>query len=180
MRPWLRWLLGLSVLSSIVAWLWPNGVTQAVSRTEALLEGAAAARTEVATMPPVARPPLPHRLPGIALAKADFDPFVGAQPPAPPPPDPPAPVQAPAPPPPSAPPLDYRYLGRMVDPAGKHYVYLGRTGDAAASAIAVSVGTRLDEGYVVEAISTDSIRLVYPPLDTHIAIDIPAAQETSR
>lgn len=39
----------------------------------------------------------------------------------------------------------------------------------------VEVGTRLDEGYVVESIGSDAVRLVYPPLGTSVDILIPPA-----
>lgn len=184
MRGWLRWLLVITVLSSFAALLWPDGVTQAISRTEASMASAAVVVPDAAQDPTASdlRRTLPERLATVSLDKASFDPFVGKQAPPPPPPPPiPAPVvQVAAPPPPSAPPFDYRYLGRMVDPAGKQYVYLGKSGsDTTGAAVVVSIGTQLDEGYMVEAIEPTSIRLTYPPLDTHVAIDIPPAQETS-
>lgn len=77
-----------------------------------------------------------------------------------------------APPPPAAPtapPLAYRYLGQMVDPSGTRYVYLGK----ADRELPVAVGTRLEEGYVVESIGPEGIRLHYPPLDAHAVIPLP-------
>jgi hypothetical protein len=71
--------------------------------------------------------------------------------------------------------LNYRYLGQMTDPTGQHLVYLsGPTKE-----IAVAVGTRLDEGYVVEAITGDAVRLHYPPLDARAVIPLPASADTA-
>jgi hypothetical protein len=77
----------------------------------------------------------------------------------------------PPPPAPTAPPLAYRYLGEMVDPAGKRYVYLGK-GD---KEIPVTAGTLLEEGYVVDAIGAEGIQVRYPPLDERSVINIPPA-----
>ena len=180
MRPWLRWLLIVTVLTSVGVLLWPETVTQAVSRTEASLTtiGTSSATMDGAPTTQSSPPPsLPQHLAVLSLAKSTFDPFAGVQPPPPPPPSVPAPAaveKAPPPLPPAAPPFNYRYLGRMVDPSGKPFVYLGRTNGDDSAVIAVGVGSRLDEGYVVETIRNDGIRLVYPPLDTHVVIDIRA------
>lgn len=181
MRPWLRWLLAASALASAVALWWPDSVSQAVARSEVT---AANSQTVIdSVLEPVAPPvngfmrtALPSRLPVLTLDSANFDPFVGVQPPPPPPPKPqPVPVaEAPPPPAPTAPPLSYRYLGQMVDPSGKRLVYLGK-GD---KDVLVAVGTQLDEGYVVEAIAADGIQLHYPPLDMRAVINIPPARDT--
>jgi hypothetical protein len=68
-----------------------------------------------------------------------------------------APPQPAAPPPPA---LNYRYLGEMTSPAGERLVYLARGEEA----VVVAAGTRLDDGYVVEAITEDAVRLAYPAL----------------
>lgn len=181
MRPWLRWLLAASALASAVALWWPDSVSQAVSRSEAAAASSQAAVD--AAIEPVAstgnglpRAALPPRLRAATLDPASFDPFIGVQPPPPPPPKPqPVPVVvAPPPPAPTAPPLAYRYLGQMVDPAGKRLVYLGK-GD---KDVLVAVGTQLDEGYVVESITADGIQLHYPPLDVRAVINIPPARDT--
>lgn len=187
MRSWLRWMLVVSVVASGLALLWPDGVTQAISRSEVAIAGAQAA-ADIALEPRpfalISPPPaaLPHRLPVHALEPADFDPFVGLQPPPAPPPRPSATVLAaappaapPVPPTPTAPPLNYRYLGQMIDPAGTRLVYLGR----ADKEVPVAVGTQLDEGYVVDAINANGIQLRYPPLDTRAVISIPPTEETA-
>ena len=66
------------------------------------------------------------------------------------------------------PPLPYRYLGRMVGPDGGTSVYLAK-GDAV---LPVQVGTRLEEGFIVEAVHPGEISLHYPPLDAHRSIPI--------
>jgi len=182
MRTWLRWLLAASALAAAVALWWPDGVSQAVLRSETAIAGSQAALNTVGDPVPSATggavsPTLPSHLPTATLDPANFDPFVGAQPPPPPPPKPqPLPVVvAPPPPAPTAPPLTYRYLGQMVDPSGQRLVYLGK-GD---KDVLVAVGTQLDEGYVVETISTDGIQLHYPPLDVRAVINIPPARDTT-
>jgi hypothetical protein len=59
----------------------------------------------------------------------------------------------------------------MVTPSGERLVMLAR-GD---TSLTIQVGTRLDEGYVVESIGTGAVHLVYPPLGTGIDIPIPPA-----
>ena len=59
----------------------------------------------------------------------------------------------------------------MTGPDGKRLVYLAR-GD---TSIAVSVGQQLDDGYVVEAITSEAVTLLYPPLDTRIKLPVPQA-----
>jgi hypothetical protein len=186
MGAWLRWLLIGSALLSVVALLWPEGVTQSVAHSEFALAHANtvvdAAKPQSASARPEAiqANSLPERLPALTLDPADFDPFVGAQPP----PSPaPKPVFAPALPPPpataaapAAPPLPYRYLGQMLDPTGKRFVYLSRSDSME---VLVSVGTRLDEGYLVEAIGADGIQLHYPPLGTRAVIHIPPSSDAA-
>lgn len=179
-RPSLRLVLGLTAVATAVAVWWPEGT---VSAPSSVVRSVSAAGTSVtpervssAVDEPAAAVNLPERLPRPSLEPASFDPFVGVRPAPPaPPPSPVAvaplvatPVMAPV-----APTLNYRYLGGMTDPSGERRVYLAR-GD---SAVAVSVGARLDEGYVVEAIDSEAVRLHYPPLDAHVRIPIPAHQE---
>ena len=124
-------------------------------------------------------PKLPSRLPVASLDPAGFDPFVGMQAPLPAVLTPTvniAPVTV-APPPvqqqPGAPPLTYRYLGQMTDPAGVQQVYLA-SGDIA---VPVAAGTRLEEGYVVESVGPAGVRLHYPPLNAHAVIPVPPVQD---
>lgn len=67
--------------------------------------------------------------------------------------------------------MTLRYLGSMRTPEGQQLVYLAR-GD---NAVAVAVGDKLDEGYFVEAIATDSVVLVHPQFDKRVTVPIPQA-----
>ena len=115
-------------------------------------------------------PALPDRLAALQLEPAEADPFVGAQRPPPPEPPPKPVVKEPPPPPPPPPPFNYRYLGRMQGPTGEESIYL----TLARRSVPIAVGTRLEEGYVVESIGPESISFHYPPLDTHTVLSIPA------
>jgi hypothetical protein len=182
MRPWLRWVLFVSLVASAVALWWPETITRAIERTEAAVSGASnlapAARPGQDMESAAVLPSLPARLSPISLEVAAFDPFVGLQPPPPPAPPVPVPVAvAPQPPPvPTAPPLAYRYLGQMVDPSGKRFVYLGK----ADKEMPVTVGTQLEEGYVVQSIGPEGIRLHYPPLDAHAVIPMPLDNDSNQ
>jgi hypothetical protein len=184
LRPGLRWALGLSAVASAWAMLAPAD-PPLVAAT------APAPAGQGGPSSPAPRPPLPSAArgtaPGQALAlatvparlaeqplePADRDPFSIPQPPAPPPP-PPAPPPPP-PPAPQAPALNYRYLGQIIDPQGQRKVYLARPDKD----LLVEAGTRLDEGYRVESITDDEIRLVYEPLQQRAVIRIPAAAPSS-
>lgn len=171
MRPALKWTLAAtSVLAAAALALddKPARVVSAVDRVTELpgrdqpgLEG----RREAV--------PLPSHLESQPIETARRDIFAPVEPPAPPM-KVAAPVLAPPPPPlpaPTAPALTWRYLGAMITPAGERVVMLAR-GDTSTT---VEVGTRLDEGYVVESIGSDAVRLVYPPLGTSVDILIPPA-----
>ncbi len=178
MRTWLRWLLAATVLSSVLALWWHETVSLPVA-------GAGSKATEGATASTGHSPAgesaaasvraLPSRLTSVTLDAANFDPFVGVVPPPPPPPPPQVVAPPPPPPPPAPPPFNYRYLGRMLDPSGNELVYLAN----AARTVPVTVGTRLDEGYVVESIGLESITFHYPALDTRTVISIPPARNIS-
>ena len=173
-HPGLGKLLLATLLLAAVALWWPNAappqlaVQPASTAPAATPSGALSQRTAYRPLPPELQPP--------TFDKATFDPFVGALPPAPPPAAKPAPVVQPVvavvvPPPPApvAPPINYRYLGRMTEPAGQMSVYLAR----ADAMVQVSVGALLDEGYVVEAIDGEGVRLHYPPLNMRVVIPVP-------
>ena len=115
---------------------------------------------------------LPAQLVSTALDEAESDPFVPPQltPPAAPPSPNPF-VGPPYVPPPAPPTITYRYLGQMTDPEGKQLVYLAR----ADKDLQVTVGTRLDEGYTVEAITAEGVRLLYAPAGARVTIPIPPA-----
>lgn len=179
MSPWLRWtLLGTLGLSGW-AILFPAEVTRAPGRTAAPQPVDPVA--PVLVLPPLPSVPagpavpsgmlaaLPADLPQPRLEAAVGDPFVGVQPAPPPPPPPPVAVVAMPVVPPAPPALNYRYLGRVVDPDGKLLVYLG----GADKEQLVAKGTQLAEGYVVQAITATAIELYYPPLDYRAQIRIP-------
>lgn len=63
----------------------------------------------------------------------------------------------------------------MADPDGTQRLYLSRGEET----LDVTVGTRLDDGYVVTAIEADTVQLHYPPLDVTAVIPIPAAPEAA-
>jgi hypothetical protein len=69
---------------------------------------------------------------------------------------------------PTAPALAWRYFGAMTTPEGQPLTLLAR-GDATLS---VQPGTALDQGYVVQSISREAVRLVYPPLGTEVELPI--------
>jgi hypothetical protein len=165
----LRWSLAATLVLS--AWaLW--------SPAEPLpVVAPAAERPHVSTAGVDVSEPLPPSLERQALEPAQRDPFgavaQAAQPPAAPKPFMlVGPEQPPPPPPP--PPLNYRFLGQMQTPEGQRLVYLSKGQDVTP----VEVGTRLDEGYVVEAVSAEAVSLRHPAHDTRAVI--PIAQAESR
>ena len=179
LRPGLRWLLLGTVGVSAAALLWPEG--EATRIIAVASRGADLERVVPSTVPTsstgVVAAPIPFRLPAHLLEKAQFDPFAGGAPaPAPTPIAPAAskpfvgPVYVPPPPAPS---LNYRYLGQILDPDGRRLVYLARPDKD----VLVGAGTRLDEGYVVEAIDDQGVRLRYPPLDAHAVVPSPTAHD---
>ena len=126
------WLLlvGSGLMSAAALW-WPanpsSKIVAPVAREQARLAGLAG---DLQPMPvPAAPRRLPAGLPAHRLDPAEFDPFVGVQPPAPPPLVAPVPRPMIGPvyePPPPPPPLNYRYLGQMLDPAGKRLFLTGK------------------------------------------------------
>lgn len=132
---------------------------------------------EVPAPPVPAAPPVPlaalRAAPAasVAVAVADAATPVPAAPgsdlfaakswqrPPPPPPPPPAPTPPPPPPPPAAPPLPFRFLGRLDDEATVK-VFLQR----GEQVYAVAVGDVIDRQYRVERIDAAQLTLVYLPL----------------
>ena len=181
MRLGLTLALATTVVASVVALLWPNPLSHPVADGR---EGrgsndvtSISRANELASAISTPRYALPERLPHFEFAEAHFDPFVGLVTPVPP--TAPATVVSLPPLPPAAPErsmppvLKYRFLGSFTDPNGNRIVYLTR-GD---KDVRVAVGTQLDEGYVVEAIDVDGVRLLFPPLDARATIAIPNASE---
>lgn len=174
MKRELLWALG-ATLVLVAATLWfdskPAIVVAATARSHDGL-----AQLPLQSLPARAQSPLPVDLEPLSIevgqGKDRHDIFVPVEPPAPkvvplpvallPQPEITAPV---------APPLNLRYLGSMVTPAGERLVMLARD-DAS---VPVQAGTRLEEGYVVRSIDDQGIHLVYPPLGTTTTIYIPPA-----
>jgi hypothetical protein len=82
----------------------------------------------------------------------------GWQPPAPPPP------AAVAAPPPTAPPLPYRYLGRLEGGEGGTTVFLAEGASPQARPLAVRAGDRISQ-YQVDEVSARGMTLTYLPLN---------------
>jgi hypothetical protein len=119
---------------------------------------------------------LPLRIAAVSIEPVQRDPFVPLQPPAPkPPPAPPPPpvVMLPPPPPaaPSAPAVKARFLGRMVTPAGDTLVFLS----SADKTWLARPGDELEEGYVIDAVTEQSVVLAYPALSVKVTLPLPAA-----
>lgn len=89
---------------------------------------------------------------------------------------PPAPAPAPIalakpepPPVPSAPPLPFRYLGRLVD-GENAIVFLERNQQVFSAA----AGQRVEDLYQLESVSDSTLQFVYLPLGTRQTLAIPA------
>lgn len=96
------------------------------------------------------------------------DPFAGKSWYVPPPPPPPQPKVAQEAPPPTAPPLPFRYMGRMQEEDGQAMVYLTQ----GTRAYSVSQGDTIDGTYRVESISPAQVTLVYLPLNIRQRLNI--------
>lgn len=166
-------LLGVGVLSM---WAWfylPGSLDPDAMRKDPSASNAAPAMTLASAVGVAAEKSTPGSLaPHHPLAPSVFDPFAG-MPPTPVQPAPPVQVQAPVAPsvpePPRPPPLNYRFLGRMVDPAGQVVTLLMR----ADQVVPIVVGQQLDEGYLVERIDDTAVHLDYPPLAVKASIPVP-------
>ena len=167
MRAGLRWALLATLLATVLTWWWGDDDAK---RLPAVVE--AVSRPAVTTPMVGPQEPLPAELPAWSVAPAARDVFMAAAPPEPAKPPPVAePLRPVEPEAPVAPPLSYRYFGRMQNPAGQVQTLVQREG--APMPITVQEGTRLDEGYVVQKVDEQAIRLTYPPLGTVVDIPIP-------
>lgn len=141
--------------------------------------------------------PLPARLARLVLPVEGNDPFAGVSVPDPRPrsaseavrepawprgagaPETPAPtrepepLQASAPVDTTAPPLGYRYLGSFVASGGPFLAYIAN-GDFHHE---IRTGSELPDGYTVESIGPDAIRLRHPRLDRLAEIPMPRIDE---
>jgi hypothetical protein len=180
MRKSLLWLLAAAlILSGIALWVPPADEGQfvpAASRDAALSHPPAQSMPLAYPSRNTAPRYLPAEWPAVPLTAAKRDFFLPVLPPAPPL-SPVTKVVAPTSPPPPlveamAPPVNYRYFGQMLDPDGTRLLYLSR----GVVPLQVAVGDRLDDGYVVESVSEETIQLVYPPLGVRVQVPIPVAQ----
>ncbi|WP_332288575.1 hypothetical protein [Aquincola agrisoli] len=64
----------------------------------------------------------------------------------------------------------------MTDPSGAQRMFLGKDD----TMVPIEPGTALDDGYVVDAVETDAIRLRHPPTGTQISITVPPPEEEAR
>jgi hypothetical protein len=72
--------------------------------------------------------------------------------------------------------MQWRPIGAMRTPAGERIVWLAR----GAEEVRVSVGTRLDDGFLVQSIEAETITLVYPPLGTVTTLNLPLETRGNR
>lgn len=111
-----------------------------------------------------AQPALPvlqlDKLVRADASEPEQDPFAGKTWYVPPPPSPEPEIIQEAPKP-TAPPLPFRYMGRMQEEGGQTVVYLTQ----GARAYSVSQGDTIDGTYRVDSISPSAVTLVYLPLN---------------
>jgi hypothetical protein len=164
LRPGLRWILGLSLLSSGLALHWAGEPTGPKLDSHGLdVHRERFARVD--------RIGLPERLAALNLERAETDPF---ELPSLPPVAIPAAAPAQASPLPLGPPVSsYRYLGQLLDPQGKRMVYLAGVDNKEAL---VAPGARLDGGYLVEAITASDVMLFHELSHQRTSIPIPSNQ----
>jgi hypothetical protein len=174
MRRSLRLTMWMTLALSAGALLWPRSQQVVV---------AASARTEpVGRLAPASEPNQrlwARALEPMRIEPAAGDPFaVNASqgPVAPPPTLVAAPPPAVEPAAVVAPPFAHRFFGRMTTPGGEEVIMLAR-GDVP---VPVTAGMELDDGYVVQAIAPEAVRVVYPPLGTVIDLPLPPPPRVSR
>ena len=181
MRKAIRWALALSTLVTAGSLLWPDDAINLPSSLAASSRTLDLHTSEERT-PPSASPataasaqsprPLPSTLTPAQLQPTKLDPFASVALPTtvltketPPPPQP---VVTP-------PPMGYRYLGQMVDPQGRTFVYLAK----ADKEYPARVGTEMDDGYVVEAVTATSIRMRHTASGARADVAIPPSKDSA-
>jgi hypothetical protein len=65
--------------------------------------------------------------------------------------------------------MPYKVVGVMLDPEGRRLVVLGR----ADKSLVASPGMQLEEGFVIESVGDEAVRLLYPPLEVRFDLPIP-------
>ena len=178
MRRGLIWVLGATVLASVAALAIQRPTTSVVPAVDSTRNARAFSSTAGADTALAAKSPLPPSLPRWHIEPAKRDPFADAAAVAAPalPAAPPPVAQAVSPPPP--PPMAWRYLGTMNTPDGTKLVMLGRENDP--QAVIVERGTRLSDGYEVLSVNSETIRLMYPPLQHEVVLAIPPPPAANR
>lgn len=161
-----RWILGLAALSATtVYWLLMEPVREpSVLLSQKEIPGSPTLPLEPV---PASAAPDPTR-PEQGRDKVDlFAPRTWE-----PPPPPIASTPAP-PPPPQAPPLPFKFFGRVVDADRPASFVLARGNEI----ITVRVGDRIEPAYLVEKFDGTLLHLVYLPLNIHQTIFVGTANE---
>lgn len=176
MRRGLIWALGATAVLSIGS-LWTAktpGIVSAIAPRVREHQDALEQIGQSSAKPAERWTPLPASLARLEIEPSKRDIFAPVMPPPPPPVKPAPPVQvvvAPPAPPPQAPAPDVRFLGKMVSPDGNPLVYLTQGNNP----VAVTAGQKLDNGYLVESITSDAVTLLYPLLDQRVRLEVPPA-----
>ena len=178
-------LWGLGATTAVAAWALLNPAPSSNAGPSAVIaaaparvpvDGASAVQPspmstrsgEVATT--LAAAPLPAHWPQPNVEAAPRNPFLATPPPAPKPVvvAVKAPPSAPPPPPPVS---DYRFWGRMNVSGGQRLTYVSR--GEAGNPVAIDVGTRLEDGWSVDAIGDNAIVLVHAATQQRSTLSIP-------
>ena len=179
MRPLFRWSLGATLVLTAIALWWPESdipvaaqpAEQAIvpASGEVLASPARFALQKASTVGTALGVNTPTTL---GWLPAQYDPFTGFERPTPKKFEP-LPKETPInlPPAPTAPPLNYVYMGSMIDPSGRRWTYVSK----GSINLPISIGTTLEEGYIVESISAEAIELSYAALNARASIAIPPA-----
>jgi hypothetical protein len=164
-RPLIRWTGAVTVIAALAIQLLP----QSSVIPDALVAPALPEQRQAIAL-------LPQALESYSLADVLADPFeLPSQPAAPPlPPVPAAPTPAPAKP--TAPAFSYRYFGQMTNPEGKTLYYIAR----ADKEFVVQERQVLDDGYMVEAITTRVIRFTHPNAELPVELALPTSLELEK
>lgn len=187
MQTGLKWTLGLTVLLAVWAQWWPRSQPTVVAATVQL--GAKPVQPVVGTTPgPTTEnrlkvDPLATEVEALqpwALEPARRDPFVALPVPTRMAATPPQVAVAPTasipqtalpPPPVAAPPVTaLRYLGALFNPNGERLLLLA-DGEMVVTA---QPGTALPNGYVVQSVALDAVRVAHPPTGAVIDISLPS------
>jgi len=171
----LLWGLGATAAASAWALLSPTPSSNpdtavvAAAPARAPADGSAAPAPSLASHGgPAASGPaaLPEHWPAPNVDAAPRNPFLATPPPAPK-----TVVVAPPPPPPPPPVSNYRFWGRVAVADGQRVTYLSR-GDSG-NPVAIDIGTRLEDGWSVDAIGDNAVVLVHAATQQRSTVLIP-------